>query len=130
MAPTTIDNARDLSVMDVIHKRFSTLPAGATVGDVRAWFAESSRRRMAFLSDDGRYAGSLTPADLADADASRPASEVARRGPTVSPDASASAGYKVAVSTDARRVPVVDHDGKILGVVSVTEDLAGFCGTD
>ncbi len=129
MTPTTIDDARDLTVMDVTHQRFSTLPASATVGDVRAWFAESSRRRMAFLAQDGRYAGSLTPADLADADAGRPASEVAQPGPTISPDASANAGYEAALLTDARRVPVVDHDGKLLGVVSVTDDLAGFCGT-
>jgi CBS-domain-containing membrane protein len=31
--------------------------------------------------------------------------------------------------TDARRVPVVDSDGHLLGVVGVTDDLAGFCGT-
>jgi CBS-domain-containing membrane protein len=31
--------------------------------------------------------------------------------------------------TDARRVPVVDHDGRVLGIVSVTNDLTSFCGT-
>jgi CBS domain-containing protein len=33
------------------------------------------------------------------------------------------------LQTDARRVPVVDHDGRLVGVVSVTHDLASFCGT-
>jgi CBS-domain-containing membrane protein len=30
--------------------------------------------------------------------------------------------------TDARRVPVVDGDGLVLGIVSVTNDLTAFCG--
>jgi CBS domain-containing protein len=129
VTPTTIDDARDLTVMDVVHRRFHTLPASATVGEVRDWFAESSRRRMALLAEDGRYAGSLTPEDLAASDAARPASDVARLGPTVSPGASAATGYETALLTDARRVPVVGGDGTLLGVVSVTEDLVGFCGT-
>jgi CBS domain-containing protein len=85
---------------------------------------------MAFLADDGRYVGSLTPEDLeAAVDASRLAAEVARYGPTVAPDAPAGAGSELALQTEARRVPVVDADGKLLGVVSVTDDLARFCGT-
>jgi CBS domain-containing protein len=126
---TTIDDAGNLTAVDVIHQRFSTLAPSATVGEVRAWFAESANRRMAFLADDGRYAGSLTPDDVDGVEAERPASEVAHQGPTIAPDAPASAGYEVALRTDARRVPVVDGDGTLLGVLSVTDDLAGFCGT-
>lgn len=130
MARTSIDDAAGLTAADVLHKRFTSLPASATVGDVRAWFAASSHRRMAFLADNGRYVGSLTPAHLAGhVDAGRRASELAQRGPTIGPDASASAGREVALLTDARRVPVVDGGGRLLGVVSVTDDLAGFCGT-
>ena len=114
---------------DVVHKRFSTLPASATIDDIRTWFAVSPHRRMAFLADDGRYVGSLTPADLTGAnDGSRPAAEVAHDGPTIAPDAPARTGYQLALSSDARRVPVVDSDGGLLGVLSVTDDLAAFCG--
>ncbi len=114
---------------DVVHKRFSSLPASATIGDVRAWFAASSHRRMAFLADDGRYLGSLTPGDVAgEIDATRPAAEVAHDGPTIAPGASARAGHELALSSDARRVPVVDGDGRLLGVLSVTDDLTAFCG--
>jgi len=97
---------------------------------VRDWFAASTSRRMAFLVDEDRYAGSVVPEDLAgDVEPTRPASEVAHIGPTVAPDAPATHGHEVALQTAARRVPVVDHDGRLLGVVSVTTDLAGFCGT-
>ena len=84
---------------------------------------------MAFLADRDRYLGSLTRDDVADlADAARPAAEVARTGPTVAPEAPARTGHQVAIATGALRVPVVDRDGRLLGVVAVTEDLAGFCG--
>lgn len=130
VARTRIDDAASLAVSDVIHERFTALPASATIGDVRNWFAASSHRRMAILADNGRYVGSLTPEHVAgDLDAGRPASEVAEHGPTVAPDARASAGQELALSTDARRVPVVDRDGRVLGIVSVTDDLTAFCGT-
>lgn len=130
MARTALDDAAGLVVADVIHKRFSALPASATVGDVRDWFAASAHRRMAVLADDGRYVGMLTQADIAgDGDPARLAREIARHDPTIAPDAPALAGHEAALSTEARRVPVVDGDGRLLGVVGVTDDLAGFCGT-
>ena len=131
MANTRIDEAAGLTVADVIHARFTALPASATIGDVRDWFAASTSRRMAFLAEDDRYAGSVVPEDVAgDLDPTRPATEVAQLGPTVLPDAPATHGQEVALRTAARRVPVVDHDGRLLGVLSVTTDLTAFCGTD
>lgn len=125
-----IDEADGLTVADITHIRFSALPASATVGDVRAWFEESASRRLAFVADGDRYLGSLTPQDVADvADAGRPATEVAQDGPTVSPDAPATTGRDLALLSEARRVPVVDGDGRLLGVVAVTGDLQSFCGT-
>ena len=130
MARTRIDEAAGLTVADVIHAKFTALPADATIADVREWFAASTSRRMAFLADDERYAGSLTPEDVAgDLDQTRPAVDVAQLGPTVAPDAPAAEGERLALQTAARRVPVVDRDGRLLGVVSVTQDLQAFCGT-
>jgi CBS domain-containing protein len=131
MPDTRVDEAGDLTVADVIHKRFNTLPASATIGEVSEWFAASSSRRMAILADEGRYAGSLTPADVGGAvDVTRPAAEVAKHGPTIAPEAPARAGEELALLTEARRVPVVDDDGRLLGILSVTGDLTSFCGTD
>jgi len=128
---TRIDEADGLTVADVTHAKFTALPASATIGDVRDWFAASTSRRQAFVADDGRYAGSLTRDDVAAApDPSRPALDVAQNGPTVSPEAPATAGRDLALLTEARRVPVVDADGTLLGVVAVTGDLQCFCGTD
>ena len=129
MARTRLDEAAGLTVADVTHSRFSALPASATVAEVSAWFAGSESRRMALLADDGRYVGSLRLEDLAGADPARPAAELAERGPTVTPDEPASRGEQLALSSGSLRVPVVDHDGRLLGVVAITEDLQGFCGT-
>jgi CBS domain-containing protein len=130
MARTKIDEAAELTVADVIHGRLTALPATATIGDVRDWFAASTSRRMAFLVDGERYAGSLVPEQVAgDLDPTLPAADIAQLGPTVPPEAPASHGQEVALQTDARRVPVVDRDGRLLGVVSVTTDLKAFCGT-
>ena len=124
-----LEEAVGLTVADVTHSRFSVLPGHATVADVLAWFTGSSSHRMALLADDGRYVASLVPADLEGADPDRPAAELAREWPTVAPDEPAKRGEELALSTDVRRVPVVDHDGRLLGVVAITTDLQGFCGT-
>jgi CBS domain-containing protein len=130
MARTTLDEAPGLMVADVIHSNFSALPAQATIGDVQAWFAGSTSRRMALLSDDGRYMGSLVREDLDGVtDPARAAIDIARRGPTVEPGAPATRGRELALQTAARRVPVVDGDERLLGIVAVTADLQGFCGT-
>ena len=129
MARVHVAESDELTAGQVIHRRCTTLPADATVGDVREWFAASAHRRMAFLSDGGRYAGSLVREDLdGTIDPLAPATRHARQGPTVDADAPARLGYEIATSTDARRVPVVDRDGTFLGVLSVTEDLQGYCG--
>ena len=130
MPRTRIDAAEGLSVRDVMHERLSTLPASATIGDVRDYFAASTSRRLAFIADDdGRYVGALTAAQLADGDPARAAAEVADPEPTVAPEAPATIGRDLALRTDARRVPVVDGDGRLVGVVAVTGDLQSFCGT-
>ncbi len=129
MPRTPLDSAAQLACADVLHSRFETLPGTATVDDVRRWFAASSHRKMAFLADDDRYIGSLTREDVADpADPARPAAVIARQGPTIAPDAPARRGHELAIAAGALRVPCVDGEGRLLGVVAVTEDLAGFCG--
>jgi CBS-domain-containing membrane protein len=130
MARTSLDEATGLTVADVVHKRFTALPADATVAYVRDWFAESSHRKLAVLADDGCFAGSLTREDLdRDLDPIRPAIDLASDGPTVDPEASAHTAHELAIATPALRIPVVAHDGTLIGVVGVTDDLAGFCGT-
>jgi CBS-domain-containing membrane protein len=131
MARTPLEEATGLTAADVVHKRFSALPVDATIAQVRDWFAASSHRRVAVLVDQRRYAGTLTRDDLGgDLDPLRPAADLASPGPTVTPEAPADAAHKLATATPVLRVPVVDHDGTLIGVVGITDDLAAFCGTE
>ena len=130
MPKIRIDEADALTVGDITHAKFTALPATATIGDVRDWFAASTSRRQAFVADDGRYVGSLTPDDVgAEADPARPAIEVAQDGQTVSPEAPATEDRDLALLTESRSVPGDDSDGVLLGVVAVTGDMQSFCGT-
>ena len=82
------DDAADRLVRDVMVSRPKTLPADATVGDLRREF-ENPRVQTALLAEDGRFAGAVAPAELPDtADASEPARAYARADiPTLAPDA-------------------------------------------
>ncbi|MDX6681266.1 MAG: hypothetical protein QOG94_1305 [Solirubrobacteraceae bacterium] len=130
MSKIKIDAADDLSVRDILHAQLTALEATATVAEARDYFAASTSRRMALVCDDGRYVGSLTPAQLeGDLDPGLALARIAERGATVSPDDPATKGRDLALRTDARRVAVVDADGRLVGVVAVTGDLTSFCGT-
>lgn len=129
MSPTRLDEAGDLTVADVTHSRFNPFEAGATVGEVREWFEASASHHLALVADDGRYVGSLVAADLENADPAQPVAALAVRGPTVAPDEPAARGGELALSTPALRVPVVDREGRLRGIVAITSDRQGFCGT-
>jgi CBS domain-containing protein len=130
MARTRLDEANGLTVADVTHSEFKALPASATVGEVRDWFEASDSRQMAVFADEGRYEGCLLRGDLDAADSTEAAAEYAQREATVAPHEPASRGEELALATPARRVPVVDGDGRLVGIVAVTHDLQAFCGTD
>ena len=124
LSATDVDG---LTVADVMHADVASLPAGATVGELRGWFAHSKSRRLAVLTQDGRYAGALTPADAAaELPDARPAIEVARDRPTLSPALAAAAGRDRVIEAEGRRLPVVDDDGRFLGVLAMTTDLQFF----
>ena len=129
MARTRLDEAAGLTVADVTHSQFKALPAAATVAEVQEWFQRSGSRQMAVLADDGRYAGRLLRGDVDGIDSSALAADHAQPGTTVAPDEPASRGEEVALATPGLRVPVVDGAGQLVGIVAVTTDLQGFCGT-
>lgn len=132
MTPLPRTDATDgLTVADVMHDEFATMPATTTVAEARTWFAASASRRLALVADQGRYVGSLTPPDVAAPDApERAVGEVACTGQTVAPDAAAAVGLRLVLASDSRRVPVVDGDGVLHGVLAITTDLRHFACRD
>jgi CBS-domain-containing membrane protein len=123
-----LGDIEDLTAADIVHRRVTTVPARATVGDLRAYFAESDSHHLALLVDGERYVGSLTPADLPDDD-SATAADFARPGPTVSAAAPAGEARDAALADPSARLPVVDAAGALVGVVAINHARDGFCGT-
>jgi CBS domain-containing protein len=125
-----IDDVDGSTAADVMHRRMTSLPASATVGEVRSYFAESDSRQLAVLADGARYVGSIVAAELdAEAGDAAPAARFAQPLPAIHPDASARSARDLALQQPSRRLPVVDDAGKLCGVVAITRDRDGFCGT-
>jgi CBS-domain-containing membrane protein len=129
----SIEHVEGRSAADVVHTRLTSLPAGASVAEVRAYFAESGSRRLAtFLDADGRYAGALAPEELPPAgDAAAeagPAVAHAAARETIRDDAPAAAALALALATDSKRVPVLDAAGRLVGVVALDKTRTRFCG--
>jgi CBS domain-containing protein len=132
MTKILIDDVEGRTAADVMHPTLTTIAADATVGELQAYFASSSSRRLAVLVDGERYVGAIGADELAAAtpDPATAAREHVRREPVVSPTAPAAAARDHALATASRRLPVVDDAGRLVGVVAIDKHLAGFCGTE
>jgi CBS domain-containing protein len=116
-----------MTVADVMHANVASMPPTVTVAELRDWFAVSASRRLAVIADGDRYAAALTPADVAAASrADQPALEIAPVHATVAPQMPAVTGRDLALAAASRRIPVVDDDGRFLGVLALTSDLQFF----
>lgn len=123
-------DAEGRTAADVMHRHITTLAASVTVGELREYFAASTSRRLALLADGERYVGSIAAADLpAGIDPAAPAAALAVPGPTVRPDAAAPEARELARQHSTRRLPVVDDNGALVGIIAVNEQRSRFCGT-
>lgn len=132
MAKILVTDVAGRSAVDVMHPNLTTVPPSATVAEVEAYFAASSSRRLAAVVDGDRYVGAICRERfLAEMHpATRSAGEVLHEQPTVTPDAPAAEARDHALAVVSQRCPVVDGDGRLLGVVAVDKRREGFCGAD
>lgn len=127
---TLLHEVDGLTAAGVMHRRLSTVPAAATVGDVRDYFAASSSRQLAVMVDGSRYVGSIAAGGISeDVDASAPAIDHATYGPVIDERADASVARDLALEQPSRRLPVIDDGGVLVGIVAINHRLDGFCGT-
>jgi CBS domain-containing protein len=118
-----------LRVRDAMVAKPKTLPAAATVDDLRRLFT-NGHVVTALLVDGDRFAGAIDRDELpADADGRRPARELARVDvATIGPDAPLSEALSHLDERGERRLVVVDEDGLTLrGLLCLTSDRDGFC---
>jgi CBS domain-containing protein len=123
------DGAEGARVRDAMVSAPKTIRADGTVADLRALFA-NPHVLTALLVDGATFAGvidrEMLPPGVADDD---PARGFARQDvPTVHPDAPLSEATRVLDATAARRLVVLDADGRTLrGLLCLTSDRDGFC---
>jgi CBS domain-containing protein len=125
----TLEDIHGATAADLMHRRITTLPASATVGELRAYFAESTSHKLALLVDGERYVGSLQVEALEGAPDSAPAGGYAERGETVLADVPADVARERAMAMSSSRLPVVDADGRLVGIIAINSRRDGFCGT-
>lgn len=124
----TVGDVADRPVADVVTVRGKELAAGATVADGRALFASSSVQLVPVL-DGGRYAGSVTRDDLADAGDGEPIAAYAHPGP---PTTTASTPVREALAglgpTDGLRLVVLGDDASTyVGLLCLHRDRERLC---
>jgi CBS domain-containing protein len=116
-------------VADVMLRRPKTLPATATVADVRALFA-NPKVMTALLVDGAAFAGVLDREDLTEAAADdEPARDHARTDvPRVDPGTSVPEARAWLDEHEERRLVVMDADGVTLrGLLCLNRRRTGFC---
>ena len=121
--------AEERLVREIMVARPKTLPADATVADVRRLF-ENDSVRTALLVDGARFAGALEREDVpAAAGVEDPAAQFVRdEVATIGPDQPAREAAESMASLGTRRLVVLDEDGVTLrGLVCLTTDLESFC---
>jgi CBS domain-containing protein len=113
-------------VSDVMLAAPRALPADATAADARAAF-ENPKERLLLVCDGDRYLAGVTRADIDGADDTAPLTALAGGGtPTLAPDDEVASALAL-VGPDVERVPVVDGEGALRGLVCFNPRGAYFC---
>ena len=125
------DDAAERLVRDVMVHHPKTLPADATVGDLRRLF-ENPRVQTALLADSGRFAGAIAPAELPDgAEDAEAASAYARVDvPTLAPHASMAEALALLDARGDFRLVVLEGDGDdavLAGLLCLDRRGTTFC---
>src|SRR5262249_62379352 len=112
---------------DLMLRDPKTLPAGATVDEVRTQLA-NPKVQMVLLAEHGKLRGAVTDLPAA-AGPDEPALAYADTNPeTIRPSTSAIAAFDRTVASPHRRTIVVDDDGTLLGLLCLNPSRTRFCG--
>jgi CBS domain-containing protein len=126
---TGYSDVADSTVGDVMVRRPKTLPADASVGDVRRLF-ENASVETGLLVDDTRFRAAIERPNVPDtAPDDAPAIDFASTPTTaVHPSTPMRDAMALLETESTRRLVVVDEDGETLrGLVCLNHSRSGFC---
>lgn len=121
----------DVLVRDVMLRHPKTLPARASVDEVRAALT-NDHVHMVLMTEGDALVGTVVRADLPrTAEGDSPALPWSTLpGRTVLPEARVGAVHDLMTELEQRRVAVVDHEGTLLGLMCLKRRRTGFCSDD
>ena len=113
------------TVRDAMLHAPRTLSTATPVAEARATFA-NPRVRLLLVVDGERFAGTLTPEDMRD-DAATVGDLARADAPRVAPDDPVDRALEVLERVGGERLPVVDDERRLCGLVCFDRDGAQFC---
>jgi CBS domain-containing protein len=115
-------------VTDVMMAAPHTNPVSDSIGDARAALSKSSVKLLVLVDGD-RFAGTVERSDLPpDGEGSDSLAAIARvDGPRLDPADGVERALDIHRSTGAERIPVVDADGVLCGLVCLNLGADHFC---
>jgi CBS domain-containing protein len=118
-----------LTVRDAALITPKTHPASATVGEIRAFFADDHVHAALLVDAHGRLVSMLERGDLsAGLRLTEPAAPRGTlTGRTAGPDDPLAQAYRQLLRLGRRRLAVTDPDGVLLGLLCFKRSLTGFC---
>ena len=132
-APSSIRDARDVLVADVMIRAPKTLPSDASVAQALSALSDE-HVHLLLLVDHGRLVGTVTRSDLGRSTPPPPAGRALDHasldGRVVGPAAAADVVMRRMHADGVRRLAVTCPDGRLLGLVCLKHHGRGFCSDE
>jgi len=114
------------TVSDVMLREAGTVTPDHSLAEARETFA-NPRVRLILVADDDRYLGALTPADVPETGDGPIGPHVRADAPRVAPEDPVQRALDLVEATGMDRIPVVDADDQLLGLVCWNTRRSVFC---
>jgi CBS domain-containing protein len=115
------------AVRDVLLREARAVSPDTPVQQVRETF-ENPRVKLLLVADGDRFLGTIGPDDLPDGDGTI-AAHVRGDAPRVAPDDAVQTALELVAQTGLVRIPVVDGDGRLEGLVCFNRARNAFCAS-
>jgi CBS domain-containing protein len=116
------------TVRDVMLGEARAISPDTPVADVRETFA-NPRVKLMLVADGDRYLGTVAPDRLDGAADGTIGAHADPGGPRVAPEDPVAKALALLAETEADRVPVVDADGRLHGLVCLNRRRSAFCAS-
>jgi CBS domain-containing protein len=113
------------NVADVMMREAESVGPDMPLADARAFF--TPRKKLLLVTEGERFLGTLTPADLPDSDDGPIGPHVNPGAPRVAPGDPVSAAMALVDGEDMTRIPVVDEEQRLRGMVCFNTSHEAFC---